>query len=450
MDTSFINRLPPELLVAITTFITNQSTIFRLATVCRCWHDVLTGTAVLWTSINCRSGSRTSILLQRSKSHPIDVIIDRDRFVPEAVSLVADHTHRMRTIDVNLSPRQLEDVRSLLNGLAPILETMRMQGQWEALDRFPPYSSFFQGQFPALRSLHLEGYPFDLARSVPMVTNGLTTLVLYDHRRHDLPDLLEYLEHCKKLEHLRIDLPDLQGTVPAPRIVSLPRLRELRLARLPLTTLHHLSFPPSANLNIPMRITNHTERYSLAAAWARDGLLRIFELRPIKGIQMVFHESSCTVGLSGSCLAFTEEAEAEPSSHGSFRSDCLDSFQLLPIATTEFLRFVQPPRYPFTGTFRPRSCAQLLLQMPELKQMILDISVAPFFVRTLEPIDGDVPCPKLQALIIIRRAGYKEGLWDSLRALSNRRKDHGCPLACGIGSHGLSDWRKITALKRIV
>ena len=65
MDIPFINRLPPELLVAITTFITDQNTIFQLATVCRHWHDTLTGTATLWTSIDCRSRSRTSILLQR-------------------------------------------------------------------------------------------------------------------------------------------------------------------------------------------------------------------------------------------------------------------------------------------------------------------------------------------------------------------------------------------------
>ena len=120
MDVPFITRLPPELLVEITTFITDQSTIFRLATVCRHWHDVLTGTATLWTSIDCRSESRTSILLQRSQSSPIDIAVDRTHYVPEGIPLVASHIHRIRSIDVSsLSPRELEKNYSLLNGSAP-------------------------------------------------------------------------------------------------------------------------------------------------------------------------------------------------------------------------------------------------------------------------------------------------------------------------------------------
>ena len=188
MDVPFINRLPFELLVAITALTPDQSTIFRLATVCRHWHDALTGAATLWTSIDCRSESRTSILLQRSKSSPIDVTVDRSHYVLEAVSLVASQTHRMGSIDVTLSYRELEDFYSLLNGPAPILEAMWMQGEsYPCSTRsLPLYSSSFQGQFPALRTLCLEDYPFDLAQFVPMMTNGLTKLVLCSQQFHHL------------------------------------------------------------------------------------------------------------------------------------------------------------------------------------------------------------------------------------------------------------------------
>jgi hypothetical protein len=132
------------------------------------------------SEVAVRSESRTAILLQRSKSNPIDVTVDH--FVPGAVSLVANHTHRMRSIEVNLPSGLPEEVRSLLSVLAPILETMRMRGwgvdSWGPARLFPPYGSFFRGQFPTLRTLHLEGHPFDLARSTPMMTNSLTTLVL--------------------------------------------------------------------------------------------------------------------------------------------------------------------------------------------------------------------------------------------------------------------------------
>jgi hypothetical protein len=238
MDAPFVNCLPPELLIAIATFIPDQSAIFRLATVCGCWYNVLTGTPAVWTSIDCRRGSRTAILLQRSKFYPIDVTIDHP-FSPQAVSLVTRHAYRMRSINMNLPSDRFGEIRSLLHTSAPILETMSLGH----IPTSPPYSSFFRGRFPALRTLRLEGYPFDLARSTPRMTNGLTTLVFNNTQHHHLRDLLEYLEHCKNLVFLRIDLPNLQGTLPTSRVVSLPNLRGCGWSTCPLlstTFLFHL------------------------------------------------------------------------------------------------------------------------------------------------------------------------------------------------------------------
>jgi hypothetical protein len=47
--------------------------------------------------------------------------------------------------------------------------------------------------------------------------------------------------------------------------------------------------------------------------------------------------------------------------------------------------------------------------MPALQQIVLDISVAPFFVRVLEPIGGQIPCPKLQDLIVIDERATRWG-----------------------------------------
>ena len=436
MDPPFINRLPPELLVTITTFITNQDTIFRLTTVCRYWHDALTGAATLWTSIDCRSESRTSILLQRSKSNPIDITIDH--FVPGGVSLIANHIHRMRSIEMSLPPHHLGEVRSLFNGSAPILETMRMQGRGEdssaPTEAFPPYSSFFQGQFPALRTLHFAGYPFDLTQSTPVITSGLTTLTLDNQRHHRLHHLLEWLEHCDNLVHLRVDLPNLQETVPASRMVTLPNLRELWLVHWPLAALRHLSFPPSTTLSIRSRAERRVGRYPVTALWAEERLPGILESRIVEGIEMVFDKSSCVVAFVGPRLLLLEEVKADLSHEDSIFSDILDSFQLLPISATTILRFLQPPQYPFTGTFRRQSCIRLLRQMSALEQITLDNSVAWNFIRALESTDGGVLCPNLRALTVIRRAGYEVGIWGSLLDLSNLRKDRGCPLVCDMVS----------------
>jgi len=434
MDVPFINRLPPELLVAITAFITDQSTIFRLATVCRHWHDTLTGAPTLWTSIDCRSRSRTSILLQRSKSSPIDVTVDRAHYAPEAVPIIANHTHRMRSIHITLSSREFKDLRSLLDGPAPILNEMWID-RWghHPARSLPLCSPSFQGQFPALRVLVLSGHPFDFAQSTPMVTNGLTKLLLQNDQSHHLRDLLDYLEHCKNLEYLDVDLPGLRGTVPTSRIVSLPKLRELRLDGFLPAFFHHLSFPPSTDIIIQP-----------IGGGAQDGPSHISESHTIKSIKMKVMGRKCVLQLSGSHLTITEESydsiDSSSSSLTFFRSNCLDSIQSLPIGTTTFIGFAHPSPYSPDGTLRQQSCTQLLTRVPALERIALDISVAPLFIHALEPVDGHL-CPKLWNLILISGEN-REGV-DNLPDFLNRRRECGSPLMCTIESYSSSDWWNI-------
>ena len=140
--------------------------------------------------------------------------------MPEAVSLIASRTNRMSSVDACLYYGALEDFRSLLNGPTPTLKVVRIRGEGylSHVQSLPSYSPSFQGRFPALRTLWLEGYPFDLARSVPAMANGLTELVLYSRQFHHLRNLLDYMEHCANLEHLKIELPGLHGTGPASRV----------------------------------------------------------------------------------------------------------------------------------------------------------------------------------------------------------------------------------------
>ena len=442
MDSPLINRLPPELLITIAT-LTDRSAILRLSTVCRYWRDVITGTPTFWTSIDCRNEPYTSILLQRSKSSPIDVTIT-NRYVPAAISLVAKHTHRMRSIDLNLHSRQFKDARPLLKEFAPMLETIRMRPRG---DNSLPRSSFFQGEFPALRTLHLEGYSFDLTQSAPIITSGLTTLVLDSGQYHDRRDLFECLEHCKSLLHLRIDLPNLEGTIPASHTVYLPKLRELRSVRSSLSAVRHLSFPPSANLIIEPRVGEYAEAHPLATIWERDGLPQIFELRPIEDIRITFIGTNWVVTLSGPHLVFAEHVKVNWGNY----SGCLDSLRFLPTITAEVLRFVQPPRCQFPGALQQQSCTRLLRQMPALKHIIMDDSVAWHLIYALAPIDGQVPCPELRSVVVVRREGHRYHLSNlsALSALSDRRKDHGCPIVCNMGSARSPNWWQVTQLETV-
>ena len=285
-----------------------------------------------------------------------------------------------------------------------------------------------------------------------MMTNGLTKLVLDNGQYHHLRDLLDYLEHCENLEHLKIELPNLHGIAPASRIVSLRNLRKLELVRSPPTALHHLSFPPSTDLTIQSDTMGYQE-YPLVDIWAQYRPFHIFESRTIKDIKMTFTGPGCVVGFSGSHLALTVEARTNPFLFSSFHSDCLNSFQSLPIKTVESFEFAQPPPYLLilTGTPRQQSCTRLLTQMPALERIALDIAAAPFFIRALEPGDGDLLCPKLQEFILIQRVGEHEvDVWNSLLTLSNQRKDHGHPIVCSVASYDSLNPGNIVRPERVV
>jgi len=178
----------------------------------------------------------------------------------------------MSSIDAYLYYGALEDFRSLLNGPAPTLKAVRIRGEGYLghAQSLPLYSPSFQDRFPALRTLWLEGYPSDLARSVPVMANGLTKLVLYKRQSHHLRDLLDYMEHCANLEHLKIELPGLHGTAPASRVVSLPKSRELEFVRSTPAVFYHLSFPPSSDLTIQLGVMSYAqaEEYPLVDLWA--------------------------------------------------------------------------------------------------------------------------------------------------------------------------------------
>ena len=451
METPLINRLPLELLVAIArSFVADPSAIFRLAMVCRCWCDVLMEAAILWTTIDCRSRSRTSILLQRSKSSPIDVTLDHTRFVAEAVSLIAENVHRIRSMNVFLLPYQLGMVHTLFNRPAPILQTIRLH-IWDGSFTGFPFSPFSQDQVPALKALFLEGCQYDLSRPVQMVNKDLTTLVISTQRFYSLHDLLQYPEHFKNLEYLKICLGGVTGTVPASRVVPLPNLRALCLSISPLSILRHLSFPPSADLSIqtPSKITRGQ---SLSNAWVEPDLLSVFESRPIHTISVSFSKSKCAVGLSGPRLSMGLHANAATLHSNSLYFYFLDSLQSLPVAPAEVLSFFQPPRLKLPMKKLVQSFSRLLLQVPGIRRLTLDSPAALWIVQALEHVGRGTPCPKLGVLVVILREHCKTDLRDSLIALSENRSDPGCPLECYMGSYspGSEPMSLVTQLEKIV
>ena len=77
-----INRIPTEILVLLPTFWDKYDDgdegVIALTHVCRTWREVFTSRPSLWTDLNCADLDKAEVYLERSKSLPINLSLDRD------------------------------------------------------------------------------------------------------------------------------------------------------------------------------------------------------------------------------------------------------------------------------------------------------------------------------------------------------------------------------------
>ncbi|KAF9650285.1 hypothetical protein BDM02DRAFT_3080723, partial [Thelephora ganbajun] len=69
-----VNRLPPEILSLIPTFLhykRSRRSLIEWSQVCRYWRNTFINTPALWTHFSCKDPARTHAFLERSKSAPV-------------------------------------------------------------------------------------------------------------------------------------------------------------------------------------------------------------------------------------------------------------------------------------------------------------------------------------------------------------------------------------------
>lgn len=232
-----VNRLPPELLVHIFSFLGGGSFAVPASQVCRRWRDVALDTPSLWTVIREEDDVfAAQCFMERSRHAKLDVSFIIDMRAPDDFlilrSLVIPHATRIRRLHlVVFSDRAYDFYRELAKRdfLLPGLEhfSIRMnQPGWHDDTQYGPLPSreSFFGESEFFNRLTFRAV-------LPLSTHlsgTIKSLTLAD-RVFDLDALLECLDAAPNLEYLTLlnSVPHTFESTARGFVVSLNRLREL-------------------------------------------------------------------------------------------------------------------------------------------------------------------------------------------------------------------------------
>ena len=132
-----------------------------LTHVCRGWREIFISCSSLWTCLDCENADKTRVYLERSKSSPITLWLDRgerlradDPFFeidPRAIS-------HLKYLDIQGSTENLQDITRQLSHPAPLLEklTIEIDNIGHGPRRGPvALTALFNGDLSSLRELTL-------------------------------------------------------------------------------------------------------------------------------------------------------------------------------------------------------------------------------------------------------------------------------------------------------
>ncbi|KAG8945250.1 hypothetical protein FRC04_001090 [Tulasnella sp. 424] len=137
--------------------------LISLTEVCSRWCYIIRGSPSLWSQIHLSdSPNVVEIALQRSSSHPLDVVLHRtgqvqreQRPISSLTAALNPHKDRWRSMDVSVPSPWMEDVIDALEEPAPGLERLSLTDEFNMASTREV--DFFGGTAPRLTDLALNG-----------------------------------------------------------------------------------------------------------------------------------------------------------------------------------------------------------------------------------------------------------------------------------------------------
>jgi hypothetical protein len=254
-----VNRLPWDVLALLPDFWDGdekKEVIITLTHVCRAWRDVFMSRATLWTNFHCADAEKTRVYLERSKSAPINMWLERERglFPNDPFLDVPSHAiGRLKSLCVRTTPDHLEDITKHFVHSAPLLKTLVIDGGSDFGHLTSPVltSAFFGGDLSSLRQLCL----YSVCTQLPWRNmNNLKSLTLAFVSRStvSLEEILNFFESAPHLSEVTLFSAAPTLRAQDGRFVSLSHLRRLDISgsQPPSLLLNHLVIPVGAEATI--------------------------------------------------------------------------------------------------------------------------------------------------------------------------------------------------------
>lgn len=426
-----INRIPPEVLSLLPDYCSTGKLV-ALTHVCRSWREVFISRTSLWTFLDCTNLDRTRTYLERSKTSPLEIRLEKRRLdiSYDAFQLIIPHIGRLKALTLSAPPRSIIQHTKHLVSPASLLEKLeiRVRGTEAAVVE----DTLFDGILQSLRELRLSGVVTDLPwQNLPNLTTFHFRQISNNNNNISVTRLLDLFEGAPLLCEIKLvdSLPD-SSNAPAERLVSLPRLRLLRICDSSVLSvlLNHLRIPVGALVALEFAYCDDSPQFLDWLPRSLDNLGNISQIPSIhltytSGVTLWFEAPSGGLSMVG-----TWYGEGSPPLIAEHQ--VLWSLNRFPISTTESLTIAQCD-VPVCPKTEESAAYQTLLLMNNIRTLTLVDCLNLPFIFALDPnknTSNTVVCPKLEKLVLYTQEQTDETCTEELLEMAMERASRGAKL----------------------
>ena len=333
-----VNRLPYDVLALIPNFLDGLGrgkVAITLTHVCRAWRETFISRPSLWTDFYCSDAEKTRVYLERSKSVPINVWLEREQGLLPNDPFLGIPSHaiaRLKFLRVKTTPDQLEDITKHLVHPTPLLKTLTIDAGAAPNHQGPTpvlTSALCGGDLSSLRGLCLHS----VCTQLPwrnMNNLMFLTLAFLPQSTVSLGQVLDFLESAPRLWRVTLTSATPTLEVQDGRLVSLSHLRKLQISgpQPPFLLLNHLVIPAGAEVTI----TSNSRSPQIDDLFPRS-FDNFQNLPNFNRIQFQFAPYETSMRFSGPNGGFCVESRPEPDPTRSI-VNALERFDTL---STQFL-----------------------------------------------------------------------------------------------------------------